>query len=116
MGAVAATDAGIADAGIITDGTEDAVITNGVTIAATTTTSEVSLSSLFVIPIARTTREWQRRERSRREARPVRCFRRRLDLVGAQPSPISTAIRIRSEWFLAPSFCFSSEVVLATVL
>ena len=33
-----------------------------------------------------------------------------------QPSPISTAIRIRSEWFLAPSFCFSSEVVLATVL
>lgn len=33
-----------------------------------------------------------------------------------QPSSISTAIRIRSEWFLAPSFCFSSEVVLATVL
>src|SRR5689334_11704154 len=33
-----------------------------------------------------------------------------------QPNPISTAIRIRSEWFLAPSFCFSSEVVLATVL
>ncbi|MBA3651685.1 MAG: hypothetical protein H0W66_09455 [Chthoniobacterales bacterium] len=33
-----------------------------------------------------------------------------------QPSPISTAIRIRSEWFLAPSFCFSIEVVLATVL
>ena len=33
-----------------------------------------------------------------------------------QPRSISTAIRIRSEWFLAPSFCLSSEVVLATVL
>ena len=33
-----------------------------------------------------------------------------------QPNPISTAIRIKSEWFLAPSFCLSSEVVLATVL
>ena len=33
-----------------------------------------------------------------------------------QPRPISTAIRIRSEWFLAPSFCFSSDVTLATVL
>ena len=30
--------------------------------------------------------------------------------------PISTAIRIRSEWFFAPSFCLSSDVVLATVL
>ena len=30
--------------------------------------------------------------------------------------PISTAIRIRSEWFLAPSFCLSNDVVLATVL
>jgi hypothetical protein len=34
----------------------------------------------------------------------------------AQPNPISTAIRIRSEWFLAPSFCLSRDVVLATVL
>jgi hypothetical protein len=33
-----------------------------------------------------------------------------------QPRPISTAIRIRSEWFFAPSFCLSNEVVLATVL
>lgn len=33
-----------------------------------------------------------------------------------QPIPISTAILIRSEWFLAPSFCLSSDVVLATVL
>src|ERR1700712_3151307 len=37
-------------------------------------------------------------------------------LLARYASPISTAIRIRSEWFLAPSFCFSSEVVLATVL
>jgi hypothetical protein len=33
-----------------------------------------------------------------------------------QLKPISTAMRIRSEWFFAPSFCFSKEVVLATVL
>ena len=36
--------------------------------------------------------------------------------LGCQFMPISTAIRIRSEWFLAPSFCLSNEVVLATVL
>ena len=35
---------------------------------------------------------------------------------GVQRSPISTAIRIKSEWFLAPSFCLSRDVVLATVL
>jgi hypothetical protein len=35
---------------------------------------------------------------------------------GHQLIPISTAILIRSEWFLAPSFCFSRDVVLATVL
>ena len=34
----------------------------------------------------------------------------------AQSIPISTAMRMRSEWFLAPSFCFSSDVVFATVL
>jgi hypothetical protein len=34
----------------------------------------------------------------------------------AQPRPSSTAIRIRSEWFFAPSFCFSKDVRLATVL
>ena len=37
-------------------------------------------------------------------------------LSGRQSSPISTAIRIRSEWLFAPSFCLSNEVVLATVL
>lgn len=37
-------------------------------------------------------------------------------LDASQLKRISTAIRIRSEWFLAPSFCLSSEVVFATVL
>ncbi len=37
-------------------------------------------------------------------------------VAAAQSIPISTAMRMRSEWFLAPSFCFSSDVVLATVL
>jgi hypothetical protein len=46
-------------------------------------------------------------------ARPVRLL---LKTDSRQPRSISTAIRIRSEWFLAPSFCLSSEVVLATVL
>jgi hypothetical protein len=41
---------------------------------------------------------------------------RRVSPSGGQPKPISTAMRIRSEWFLAPSFCLSSDVVLATVL
>ena len=35
---------------------------------------------------------------------------------GRQFIPISTAILIRSEWFLAPNFCLSRDVVLATVL
>ena len=48
--------------------------------------------------------------RPRRQARPVQFP------DAGQPNSISTAIRIKSEWFLAPSFCFSSEVVLATVL
>ena len=39
-----------------------------------------------------------------------------LIFSGRQFSPISTAIRIRSEWLFAPSFCLSNEVVLATVL
>ncbi len=34
----------------------------------------------------------------------------------SQLRPISTAMRIRSEWFLAPSFCFSIDVMLVTVL
>ena len=42
---------------------------------------------------------------------------KRLEAAGRpQSSPISTAIRIRSEWLFAPSFCLSNEVVLATVL
>lgn len=45
---------------------------------------------------------------------PVRCSGRQCP--GRQFMPISTAIRIRSEWFFAPSFCLSRDVVLATVL
>ena len=55
----------------------------------------------------------QRYGPSRRAARPVQIFRQS---DSCQPRPISTAIRIRSEWFFAPSFCLSSDVVLATVL
>ncbi|KRR12063.1 hypothetical protein CP49_35815 [Bradyrhizobium valentinum] len=55
-------DVGTADAVTITDGTEAAVTTNGGTIAA----GKAFAAFAFVIPIARTTREWQRCERSRR--------------------------------------------------
>ena len=50
--------------------------------------------------------------------RPNRCIMEQpvRPPAAGQPIPISTAIRIRSEWFLAPSFCLSREVVLATVL
>lgn len=48
---------------------------------------------------------------------PTRPVRLRIEtLIPDQPRPISTAIRIKSEWFFALSFCFSREVVLATVL
>ncbi len=42
------------------------------------------------------------------------CFR--AAFASDYSRPISTAMRIRSEWLFAPSFCFSKEVVLATVL
>lgn len=50
--------------------------------------------------------------------RPNRCILEQpvRSLAEGQFIPISTAIRIRSEWFLAPSFCLSRDVVLATVL
>jgi hypothetical protein len=60
-GAVTTAD-GTEVAVIITGGTGAAVTTNGTTIAA----GEALLCSPFVIPVARTTGEWQRRERSRR--------------------------------------------------
>jgi hypothetical protein len=62
VGAAAATDVGTADAGTITDGTGDAVTTNGVTIAA----GKAFVAFASVIPIALATRECQQLERSRR--------------------------------------------------
>jgi hypothetical protein len=62
VGAAAATATSTGDADTITGGTGVAVITNGVTIAA----GKAFAAFAFVIPIARTTREWQQCERSRR--------------------------------------------------
>ena len=93
------------------------IITAGAITVITIITEESSLYSLSS-PIARTKARMQRCERSRPQARPVQpALNWRAWSSGeVQPNPISTAIRIRSEWFLAPSFCLSSEVVLATVL
>ena len=115
MVAVMATDTtAVVTAGAvtITDGTEAAVTTNGVTIAA---------GKAFVVFAFRHSHcPDDRRIAATRSVAPSRRGRfsgsGANDSAGAQPSPISTAIRIRSEWFLAPSFCLSSEVVLATVL
>ena len=103
----------IAAAAITTGGTGAGAITNGVTIAATTI-GKPSLQFGIAILIARAMHELQRRER----VAPARRgrFSSICNAYRAQPNPISPAIRIRSEWFLAPSFCLSSEVVLATVL
>lgn len=49
-------------------------------------------------------------------AEPAASWSSRFGPWRCQFIPISTAIRIRSEWFLAPSFCLSRDVVLATVL
>jgi hypothetical protein len=90
MGAV--MDTGTADADTITDGKEAAVTTNGATIAA----GKGFAPFASVIPIALTKREWQRCERSRPQSAAGSAIRM-IDSAGAQPSPISTAIRIRSE-------------------
>lgn len=112
------------DAGIITAGTGAGAITGtGGTGAAATTgigiSDRVSLEFAFAIPLPGRMRMAAMRTGRAPQARPVQ----RATNAGAppnekrvQPSSISTAIRIRSEWFLAPSFCLSSEVVLATVL
>jgi len=65
-------------------------------------------------PIARAMRKCSGTNGSRPRGAAGSAGRERCTRL--QPSSISTAIRIRSEWFLAPSFCLSSEVVLATVL
>src|SRR4051812_40480457 len=106
--AIAAAGAIIGDGAVAAD-----IITAGATtIAATITDNGFSPSAACVDPLPRR-KQAPADGRSRltgaacsTPARPV----------AVQPNLISTAIRIRSEWFLAPSFCFSSEVVLATVL
>ena len=90
MGAAMAMDTGTADADTITDGTEAAVTTNGATIAA----GKAFAPFAFVIPIALTKCEWQRCERSRPRGAAGSAV---TEPQTAQPSPISTAMRIRSE-------------------
>jgi hypothetical protein len=72
--------------------------------------TSTSPDAAFIDPLPRC-KQHRRRGRSRQQARPVRLL-----AEAGQPRPISTAIRIKSEWFFAPSFCLSSEVMLATVL
>jgi hypothetical protein len=108
----------IAEAGVITvvgaevttvvgAGVADTITAGVITVASTETLIRLVLLSSIHCPDESRHRRYGR---SRRQARPVQFS------DAGQPSSISTAIRIRSEWFLAPSFCFSSEVVLATVL
>ena len=107
-----------ADEVTITGGEEDAVtITVGIEAAVTATIiTEESLLHCRVTNCPDDARMKATRTGRALEARPVRPALNRRAVQGLQPSPISTAIRIRSEWFLAPSFCFSRDVVLATVL
>ena len=96
----------------ITDGAGAAdTITAGAITVATTDPQGLRWTTAFVDPIAPT-----KASTGDMDGRADRRGQFSLQAVACQPSPISTAIRIRSEWFLAPSFCFSSEVVLATVL
>ena len=90
MGAATATEAGTGGVGTITDGTGAAVTTNGATIAA----GKAFAPFAFVIPIALTKCKWQRCERSRPRGAAGSAV---TEPQTAQPSPISTAMRIRSE-------------------
>jgi hypothetical protein len=94
----ATTAVDTADAVTITDGTGAAVTTNGAIIAA----GEAFAASALVIPIARTikriavTRTVAPSRRGRfDDSSPV--IKSVIDSAGGQPSPISTAMRIRSE-------------------
>ena len=93
MGAVMATGVGTGDADTIMGGTGAAATTSIAIIAA----GKAFAVFAFVIPIARTRREWQRCERSRPQSAAGSMIQSVIDSAGAQPSPISTAIRIRSE-------------------
>ena len=95
MGAATATDTSTADADTIMGGT-GAADTTSIAIITIIAAGKAFAPFAFVIPIARTIREWQRHERSRRQG-AAGSVTGVIDSAGAQPSPISTAIRIRSE-------------------
>jgi hypothetical protein len=87
-----------AAAGVVTttDGAEAVVIiTDGPGAAVTAITGKLSLDSLIAIPLPGRSGELQRRER----VAPMRRgrFSGHRTAERTQPSPISTAIRIRSE-------------------
>lgn len=81
---------------IATAGTADAATASGITCAAITgiITGRTFAAIRLRYPIAQATVEWRHRERPRPAARPVLPS---LKCYNPQPSPISTAIRIRSE-------------------
>lgn len=111
MGAVTATATCTADAATTMGGTEAADITGT---AITDKPLPISFRWIRVRhPIARANANDSDANGSRPSGAAGSAGSERQRV---QPSSISTAIRIRSEWFLAPSFCLSSEVVLATVL
>jgi len=97
MGAVMAMamEVGTADAATIMGGTGPADTTS-IAIITIIAAGKAFAPFAFVIPIARTIGEWQRHERSRRRGAAGSVVGV-IDSAGAQPSPISTAIRIRSE-------------------
>ena len=95
MGAATAADTCTGDADTTMGGTGAAVTTSIATITIIAA-GKAFAPFAFVIPIARAKREWQRCERSRPQS-AAGSVMRVIDSDGAQPSPISTAIRIRSE-------------------
>jgi hypothetical protein len=99
---------------IATAGIADAATASGITCAAIITVAKKNAPPfVFVIPLPGRQANAGDANGRARAARPVLPS---LKCNNPQPNPISTAMRIRSEWFFAPSFCLSSEVVLATVL
>ena len=90
---MAITAVGIGAAAIITDGTGAAVITNGVTTVGITI-GELSLQSAFAIPLPGRYANCSGTNGSRPHGAAGSAD---IETENAQPNPISTAIRIRSE-------------------
>jgi len=93
MGAATATDTSTADADTIMGGT-GAADTTSIAIITIIAAGKAFAPFAFVIPIALTKCEWQRCERSRPRGAAGSAV---TEPQTAQPSPISTAMRIRSE-------------------